>query len=150
MLFESFYLGSAIPSHARHTDLMLRVHCLFSALAERDLEEIADYIARENPQRALAFIGEIRERCQHILTFPAAAPLHEELGAGIRIIPFGRYLIFYTAHPKAIRVERILAGSRLLSSAIILRTKQPIREWLTQTDHASRSCHPARGWWTAG
>ena len=58
--------------------------------AELDLEEIADYIARDNLHRALSFIGEIRERCQNIVNFPEAAPLREEFGAGIRVIPFGR------------------------------------------------------------
>ena len=90
--------------------------CIFSVLAERDLEEIADYIARDNPRRALPFICEIRERCHKIVTFPKAAPLNEELGKGIRVIPFGRYLIFYTEDSDKVRVARILTGSRLLSS----------------------------------
>jgi len=89
--------------------------CIFSRFAELDLEEIADYIARDNPRRALSFIGEIRERCRIIVAFPEGAPLREELGAGIRVVPFGRYLIFYTAHPDLVRIERILSGSRLLS-----------------------------------
>jgi len=45
------------------------MNCFFSTLAEVDLEEIADYIARDNPQRALSFIHEIRERCQKIVIF---------------------------------------------------------------------------------
>ena len=32
-------------------------------LAELDLEEIGDYIVRDNPRRAISFIGEIRDRC---------------------------------------------------------------------------------------
>jgi len=92
------------------------MRCLFSTLAELDLEEIADYIARDNPRRALSFIGEIRERCQKIVAFPAAAPRRDEFGEGIRVVPFGRYLIFYTVEPDAVRIERILSGSRLLSS----------------------------------
>ncbi|MCK9395897.1 MAG: type II toxin-antitoxin system RelE/ParE family toxin [Methylobacter sp.] len=89
--------------------------CIFSTFAELDLEEIADYIARGNPRRALSFIGEIRERCRNIAMFPEAAPLRNELGAGIRVVPFGRYLIFYTVYPDLVRIERILSGSRLLS-----------------------------------
>ncbi len=92
------------------------MQCSFSPLAELDLEEIADYIARDKPRRALSFIGEIRERCRNIVTFPEAAPLREEFGVGIRIVPFGRYLIFYTAHPDTVRIERILSGFCLLSS----------------------------------
>jgi plasmid stabilization system protein ParE len=33
----------------------------FSPAAERDLEEIADYIAQDNPQRALSFVVELRQ-----------------------------------------------------------------------------------------
>lgn len=92
------------------------MRCIFSFFAELDLEEIADYIARDNARRAVSYIGEIRERCGNIVTFPEAAPLHEEFGAGIRVVPFGRYLIFYTTHPGTVRIERILSSSRLLSS----------------------------------
>ncbi len=95
---------------------MILMKCVFSTLAELDLEEIGDYIARDNPRRALSFIGEVRERCHNIVAFPEAASLHEEFGAGIRVIPFGRYLIFYTIHTYTVRIERILSGSRLLSS----------------------------------
>ena len=95
---------------------MLFMQCILSTFAELDLEEIADYIARDNPHRALSYIGEIRERCRNIVTFPEAAPLREEFGVGIRVIPFGRYLIFYTNHPDTVRIERILSGSRFLSS----------------------------------
>lgn len=94
---------------------MPSMQCIFSTFAELDLEEIADYIARDNPRRALFYIGAIREQCRNIVTFPKAAPLHEEFGAGIRVVPFGRYLIFYTAYPDSVRIERILSGSRLLS-----------------------------------
>lgn len=95
---------------------MLSMQCIFSTFAKLDLEEIADYIARDNPRRAVSYIGEIRERCRNIVTFPEAPPLRGEFGAGIRVIPFGRYLIFYTVHSETVRIERILSGSRLLSN----------------------------------
>lgn len=90
------------------------MRCRFSPLAELDLEEIGDYIARDNPHRAVSFIGEIRDRCLLILYTPHDAPLRESLGAGIRIVPFGRYVIYYTVHEAAdeVRVERILHSSR--------------------------------------
>lgn len=88
--------------------------CVFSVIAEIDLEEIGDYIARDNPGRAVSFINEIREQCLDITEYPEAAPLRPELGEGIRMVPFGRYLIFYTVHPKTIRVERILHSARNL------------------------------------
>ena len=97
-------------------------------MAAADLEEIADHIARDNPHRALSYINEIREHCSKILTFPKAFPLHEELGEGIRAIPFGRYLIFYTQDSNKVRIERILSGSRLLLywRALYWRTIFPV------------------------
>lgn len=90
------------------------MRCIFSDLAATDLEEIGDYIARENPNRAISFIREIRQRCEKIVSFPEAAELHPEYGEGIRMIPVGRYLIFYTVKPEEVRIERILSGWRNL------------------------------------
>jgi len=88
--------------------------CIFSPLAASDLEEIGDYIAQENPRRAITFVREIRERCQKIVFFPEAAQLHPEYGEGVRMIPHGRYLIFYTVQLGQVRIERILSGFRNL------------------------------------
>ena len=48
------------------------MRCSFSPMAELDLEEIADFIARDNPRRALSFIRELRERGLKITWFPEA------------------------------------------------------------------------------
>lgn len=47
---------------------------------------------------------------------PAAAPLRNELGDGIRMVTLGRYLIFYTAGDENVRIERILHGARDISA----------------------------------
>lgn len=90
----------------------LPLRCEFSPLAELDIEEIGDYIARDNPSRAVSFIRELRERVAKIEAAPLAAPLRQELGDGIRMVPVGRYLVFYVVHSETIRVERILHGAR--------------------------------------
>jgi toxin ParE1/3/4 len=46
----------------------------FSRQAERDIEEIGDLIARDNPRRAISIIAELHERCRHIAELPRAAP----------------------------------------------------------------------------
>ena len=90
------------------------MRCSFSPRAECDLEEIGDYIARDNPGRAYSFVEEIRGRCFAILDAPQGFPLREELGAGIRFVSVGRYQIYYTVHePQAeVRIERILHMAR--------------------------------------
>lgn len=42
----------------------------FTPLAEQDLEAIADYIAADNPVRALSFVRELRTQCQRITLNP--------------------------------------------------------------------------------
>ena len=71
------------------------MRCRFSPLAEFDLEEIGD-------------------RCFLILHTPQGSPLREDLDAGVRVAPFGRYLIFHTVHEDSdeVRVERILHSAR--------------------------------------
>ena len=86
--------------------------CRFSPIAELDLEQIGDFIARDNPRRALSFIREIRERCEKIAWFPEAIQLRPEMGEGIRLVAHGRYVICYTLKAGEVRVERVLAGSR--------------------------------------
>lgn len=84
----------------------------FSPAAERDLEEIGDYIAQDNPVRAVTFIRELRQHCQRILEAPRAAPVWPELGDNVRMTVHGRYLILYTLTEAAIRKERVLHGAR--------------------------------------
>ena len=85
---------------------------LFSPATEHDLEEIGDYIANDNPRRAITFIREVRERCNAIGELPYAAPLREDILPGLRMIPHGNYLLFYTVIDGAVRIERILHGVR--------------------------------------
>lgn len=88
------------------------MRCLLSPLAARDLEGIGDYIARDNPSRAVSFIREMRERCSNMVAAPLAAPLRPELGEGVRMVVFRNYLIFYRVEADCLRVERILHGAR--------------------------------------
>lgn len=86
--------------------------CVFSPRAELDLEAIGDYIALDNPQRAVSFIHEIQEQCSKIAEMPLAFPLRPELGEGFRMVVVKSYLIFYRIEEETIRIERILHGAR--------------------------------------
>ena len=46
----------------------MRAH--FTPQAEIDLEEVGDYIALDNPRRAVSFIREIRQHCEKIADGP--------------------------------------------------------------------------------
>lgn len=84
----------------------------FSPLAERDLEDIADYIATDNPGRALSFVRELREQCERISANPLGYRLRPEFGEDIRSCAHGRYAIFFTSDSDGVTVVRILHGAR--------------------------------------
>lgn len=67
-----------------------------SAEAETDLERIGDYIAQDNPTRALSFVRELRTKCLGLADFPqrfALVPGYESHHIRHRV--HGNYVIFY-------------------------------------------------------
>lgn len=83
-----------------------------AAEAERDLERIADHIARDNPARALSFLGELRAKCLDLADFPERFPLvprYEKRGVRHRV--HGNYLIFYRADADGVVVLHVLHGA---------------------------------------
>jgi toxin ParE1/3/4 len=85
---------------------------VFSPQAARDLEAIADYIAAENPGRAITFIQQIRKRCLALAAFPESARRFPELGANAHWLAYRRYVILYRNLPEEISIERIIHGAR--------------------------------------
>lgn len=78
----------------------------------RDLEEIGDYIAQDNPLRAAGFVRELRDACAKLTRYPGIGAPRFELHPGLRILPHGRYLIAYTTSDTTVRVERIIHSAR--------------------------------------
>jgi toxin ParE1/3/4 len=84
----------------------------FSPAARDDLIEIAVYIAQDNPTRALTFVDELEDRCIDLGNAPGIGTARPELGKGIRLLPHGRYLIFYREAHGGLRIERIMHSAR--------------------------------------
>ena len=84
----------------------------FSPAAQTDLMDIAVFIARDNPARALTFVDELEQQCERLAAAPGIGTLRPELGSGLRMFPYGRYLIFYREADEALRIERIMHGAR--------------------------------------
>ena len=86
---------------------------IITAAAEADLENIADFIAKDNPRRAITFVQELVAASHRLAEYPEAYPFvpnHENMG--IRRRPYGNYLIFYAIRSQSITVERILNGAQ--------------------------------------
>ena len=97
----------------------------FTPLAEQDLETIADYIAADNPARALSFVRELRTQCKRIAINPPGYCLRPELGENIRSYAHGHYVIFFETTPDAVHIVRILHGARDIQAIFNVDTEQP-------------------------
>ena len=86
----------------------------FNPQAEIDLEEIGDYIALDNPRRAVTFIQEIRRHCEKIADAPMSYLAHPDLGDAIRICVHGNYLVVFEPFSDGALILRILHGARRL------------------------------------
>ena len=83
-----------------------------SPLAEHDLEAIGDWIAQDNPVRAVSFTEELYQQCLLIAESPVIYRERPELGQGVRCCAYGSYLVLFQVLDTEVRVERILHGSR--------------------------------------
>ena len=83
----------------------------FSPLAEGDLESIGDYIADDNPVRALNFVAELRIQCATIAKAPQAYRPRPDLGSGVRSCAHGNYVVLFTATKSQLTIVRILHGA---------------------------------------
>jgi len=84
-----------------------------SAAASAELEAIGDFIAKDNPARALTFVLELREACETLVDAPerfARVPRYEHLGIRRRV--HGNYLIFYRTGRDVVEVLHVLHGAR--------------------------------------
>jgi len=79
--------------------------------AAQDLNEIALFIAQNNPDRALSFVEEIRLQCRKLADLSIKIQFVPEYGENIRRFPFGNYNIFYTIDDEQVIVVRVLGAS---------------------------------------
>ncbi|MFC6307212.1 type II toxin-antitoxin system RelE/ParE family toxin [Paraburkholderia dipogonis] len=83
---------------------------------EAELEAIGDYIARDNPRRAVSFVRELRDKCLSLADMALAFPLvprYEDRGVRHRV--HGNYQIFYRVvglPAERIDIIHVLHGAR--------------------------------------
>ena len=82
---------------------------VLSSLAFDDLRRIGHHIARDNPARAVSFIGELREAAGRLAETPRAFPLVPRYEHhGIRRRSWNGYGILYSVRAERIFVHRII------------------------------------------
>jgi len=88
------------------------VRLRLSAYVPSDLEEIADFIAQDSPRHAARMLRLLRARMKEIAKQPEMYRLRPEIGAEARLATVGNYLILFRIRQHAVRIERVLHGSR--------------------------------------
>ncbi len=83
-----------------------------SPFAEKDLDEIWDYIARDSPERATKFLRSLNEKLNRLSKNPLMGRARNEIDENLRSFPYGNYIIFYTPITNGIDVIRILHCAR--------------------------------------
>jgi toxin ParE1/3/4 len=85
---------------------------VFSPLAEADLGELLDFIARDKPDAALTFVQTIREVCTVLADNPQMGELRPDIAAGIRAFTVRNEIIFFRQVSDGIQVARVIHGAR--------------------------------------
>jgi len=94
------------------------VRLRLSPLVPGDLEEIGDYIAQDSPAQAVRVILSLNARIKQIASHPHLYRLRPELGIDARLATLGHYVILFRIRGNAVRIERVLHGSRDLFSIL--------------------------------
>lgn len=86
---------------------------LFHPVAAADLDAIDDYIARDSPANAIAFVRRIRACCEGLATMPERGTRRDDLAPGVRTAGFERRVtIVFRIEGETVLILRILYGGR--------------------------------------
>lgn len=92
---------------------------IISPEASADLQEIGDFIARDNLEAAISFVILLNQRCNALVPFPGVGRKRDEIKVGYRSISEGEYIIFYRLKTdEVVEVMRIVHGKRDLGKAL--------------------------------
>lgn len=102
----------------------MTVRILRRRKAERDAENIADYIAKDSLEAAIRFLANTEATLSDLAAFPGAGSPFESTHPDLanlrfrRVKGFPNHVIFYVQHKDAIEVVRILHGARDLDAEL--------------------------------
>jgi toxin ParE1/3/4 len=86
--------------------------CSFTALAKQDLQEIADYIARDIPVAAVRLVERIRQVCKTtIARSGGAGTIREDLAPGLRCYSVDSYVVYFPGR-NPVQIVRVVHGAR--------------------------------------
>ena len=84
----------------------------FNPKAKADLQSAIRYIAADSRKAARRWAASIRENCAKLGATPGLGVPKPELGANVRMLVVGSYLVFYETGTKGVEILRIFHGAR--------------------------------------
>ena len=84
----------------------------FSADAHRDVTGIVSLLFELNPVAARNFLNALESTCELLAVHSGIGRPRPELGEGVRSMPIGNYLVFYTPALDGIDIARVIYGGR--------------------------------------
>lgn len=88
----------------------------YTSAAQQDLADILNYIARDKPGAALAWVEKIEAKCLLLAENPSFGESHRNLGKGVRASAVGRYVIFHREANERVDILRVIPGDRDITS----------------------------------
>ena len=83
-----------------------------------DLLEISEFIARDNPTRALSFVDEMKRHCKNLSNMALSSPIVKELGTDVHRSVFGNYNIYYLVGRDTMVIFGVIEGHRRQAHAL--------------------------------
>lgn len=93
----------------------------YLSTAENDLDDIFDYIIKDNPYAAVSLLVKFDHSISQLAVNPeiGAVPKDDRLKKlGYRMLIVGKYLVFYVVKANTVQIRRIIHGARQYSFLI--------------------------------
>jgi len=92
-----------------------RYRVQYLPLAERDLTDIVDYVSRDAPEAARAFVEGVDRAVARLALHPRSAPQPRDQRLrrlGYRTLVVDNYLVFYVVIGRTVQIRRVIHGTR--------------------------------------
>ncbi len=96
----------------------------FAQPASRDLDEIFDHVARDNPGAALGILDAVETVARRLIAFPEMGRVGRWPGTREAVVPNLPYVLIYESDGRSVTIIAVLHGARDLPGALEGRTPE--------------------------
>jgi addiction module RelE/StbE family toxin len=94
-----------------------KIEIFWTRQAQEDLREIREFIARDAPRTAEAFVRQLRQSVERLYSFPESGQIVPEIGnPSIRELIRGHYRLIYRYQGRRVDMLAVYHGARLLGN----------------------------------